>query len=119
MKFFMNPGTQAYLWEIASEFSESNNSICVELNRLSKAKLLSSKSLGRTVEYRANTKHSLVIEIHSLVEEYMGIDQIKDKLVKRLGKVEGAYFIGNYARGIDSGMVDIVLIGGIDKFAID
>ena len=119
MKFFMNPDTRAYLRELASEFGESTNSIRVELNRLSKAKLLSSKNAGRTIEYRANTKHTLFNEIHSLVEKYMGIDQVIDKLVKRLGKVEAAYLIGDYARGIDSGLVDIVLVGDIDKIALD
>ena len=68
MKFFMNPDIRAYLRELASEFGESTNSIRVELNRLSKAKLLSSKNAGRTIEYRANTKHTLFHEIHSLVE---------------------------------------------------
>ena len=115
----MNPETRAYLRELATEFDESTNSIRVELNRLSKAKLLSSKSSGRTIQYRANTKHTLFNEIHSLVEKYMGIDQVIDKLVKKLGKVEAAYLIGDYARGIDSGLVDIVLVGDIDKIALD
>ena len=36
MKFFMNPGTRAYLRELAKEFNESTNSIRIELNRLSR-----------------------------------------------------------------------------------
>ena len=119
MKFFMNPDTRAYLRELATEFGESTNSIRVELNRLSKANLLSSENAGRTIEYCANVNHSLFDEIRSLVEKYMGIDQIIDKLVKKLGDVEIAYLIGDYAKGIDSGLVDIILIGDIDKIALE
>ena len=119
MKFFLNPGTRAYLRGLATEFGESTNSIRVELNRLTDANLLSSENSGRTIEYRANVNHSLFNEIHSLVEKYMGIDQIIDKLVKRLGNVEAAYLIGDYAQGIDSGLVDIVLVGDINKTELD
>lgn len=44
----------------------------------------------------------------------MGLDQIIDKLVYKLGTVESAYLIGDYAHGIDSGLIDILLIGDIN-----
>jgi hypothetical protein len=115
----MNPDTRAYLRELAKEFNESTNSIRVELNRLSKANLLSSENNGRTIEYRANVNHTLFNEIHSLVEKYMGVDQIIDKLVKKLGHVDSAYLIGDYANGIDSGLIDIILLGEINKITLD
>ena len=49
----------------------------------------------------------------------MGIDQVIDKLVKKLGEVKTAYLIGDYARGIDSGLIDIVLVGNINKTQLD
>jgi predicted transcriptional regulator len=119
MKFFLNPGTRAYLRELASEFGESTNSVRVELNRLTETGLLSSESSGRTIQYSANVNHTLFHEIHSLVEKYMGIDQITDKLVKKLGDVDSAYLIGDYARGIDSGLIDIILVGKIDKIELN
>ena len=119
MKFFMNPGTRAYLRELAKEFNESTNSIRVELNRLSDAKFLSSENAGRTIEYHANVNHPLFDEISSLVKKYMGIDQVIDKLVKKLGDVKTAYLIGDYARGVDSGLIDIVLVGNINKIELD
>tara|TARA_Y100000590_G_scaffold177610_1_gene202798 strand:- start:569 stop:1084 length:516 start_codon:yes stop_codon:yes gene_type:complete len=119
MKFFMNPGTRAYLRELANEFNDSTNSVRVELNRLSEAKFLSSENIGRTIEYHANVNHPLFDEISSLVKKYMGIDQIIDKLVKKLGEVKSAYLIGDYARGIDSGLIDIVLVGNINKSELD
>ena len=66
MKFFLNPGTRTYLRELAAEFGESTNSVRVELNRLSKGKLLSSEYAGRTIEYRANSKISCVYTVKYL-----------------------------------------------------
>ena len=114
IKFFMNPGTRSYLRELASEFGESTNSVRVELNRLSKAKIITAINAGRTIEYFANKDHSLFDELHSLVKKYSGVDQLVDKLIKRIGDVKTAYIVGDYARGIDSGLIDIILIGNIN-----
>ena len=115
----MNPGTRAYLRELANEFGDSTNSIRIELNRLKNARLLRSKSSGRTIVYRANTEHTLFVDIQSVVQKYMGIDQLVDKLIKKLGKIDSAYLIGEYARGIDSGLIDIVVLGDVNKFELD
>ena len=119
MKFFLNPGTRAYLRELAKDFNESTNSIRVELNRLSDANFLSSENAGRTIQYHANVNHPLSDEISSLVKKYMGIDQVIDQLVMKLGEVKTAYLIGDYANGIDSGLIDIVLVGNINKTELD
>ena len=119
MKFFLNPGTRAYLRELASEFGESTNSVRVELNRLSKAKIISAENVGRTIEYRANMEHSLFNEIQSLVRKYAGVDKLIETLIKKLGDVKTAYLVGDYARGIDSGLIDIILIGKINKMELN
>ena len=119
MKFFLNPGTRGYLRELAAEFDESTNSVRVELNRLSHAKIISSESVGRTIEYQANSKHSLFSELRDLVQKYAGVDDLIETLIKKLGDVKTAYLVGDYARGIDSGLIDIVLIGNINKGELD
>ena len=115
LKFFLNPGTKAYLRELAKEFGESTNAIRVELNRLSEAKLLQSTSFGRKVIYRANNKHNLFRDIQSVVRKYVGLDLLVEDVVNRLGSIDIAYVIGDYARGIDSGLIDVVLIGTVDS----
>ena len=119
LKFFMNPGTKAYLRELAAEFGESTNAIRVELNRLSEAKLLQSTNLGRKVIYRANKKHNLFWDIQSVVRKYVGLDRLIEDLVSRLGSVEAAYVIGDYAQGIDSGLIDVVLVGAVDSETLE
>tara|TARA_B100001250_G_C19612826_1_gene705765 strand:+ start:12 stop:575 length:564 start_codon:yes stop_codon:yes gene_type:complete len=119
MKFFLNPGTRAYLRGLASEFGESTNSVRVELNRLSKAKIISGENVGRTIEYYANAEHPLFNELKSLVRKYAGVDKLVEILIKKLGDVKTVYLIGDYARGFDSGLIDIILIGDINKLELD
>ena len=115
LKFFINPDTRAYLRELAKEFGESTNSVRLELNRLTKANLLVSQNRGRTILYNANTDHTLFRDIQSIALKYVGIDHIIDNMVQSLGEVKAAYIIGDYAKGQDSGIIDLVLIGEINQ----
>ena len=119
LKFFLNPGTKAYLRELSGEFGESTNAVRVELNRLTEAKILKSSSLGRKIIYRANSKHSLFRDIQNVVRKFVGLDQLVEDLIKRLGSVEKAYVIGDYAKGIDSGLIDVVLVGKVDTDTLE
>ena len=114
MKFFLNPGTSAYLRSLADEFGESTNSVRVELNRLSEAGLLESADEGRTKVYRANTTHPLFPEVQRIVAKTVGLDRLVEQVVSRLGNVELAFITGDYAKGKDSGLIDLVLVGEID-----
>ena len=114
LKFFLNPGTRAYLRGLATEFNESTNSIRVELNRLTDAKLLKSINSGRTVEYRANRHHSLFKDIQNVVNKYVGMDTLAEELAEKLGDIESAYVVGDYAKGSDSGLLDLALVGRVD-----
>lgn len=119
LKFFLNPETRAYLRELAQEFDESSNGIRVELNRLADARLLQSESVGRTVVYRANAKHPLFGDLQSLMKKYIGVDRVVEDLVNQLGEVKAAYITGDYARGIDSGIIDLILIGQVNRTMLD
>jgi hypothetical protein len=114
LKFFLNPGTRAYLREISSEFGESSNAIRIELNRLSKAKLLKSEQVGRTIQYQAETQHPLFRDIENIVRKYVGLDKLILNLFKELGGVDRAFITGDYAKGIDSGLIDLVIVGNIE-----
>ena len=115
LKFFINPGTKAYLRELAKEFGESTNSVRLELNRLTKANLLVSKNRGRTILYNANKEHTLFRDIQNITLKYVGIDSIVENMVKSLGEVQSAYIIGDYAKGKDSGIIDLILVGKINQ----
>ena len=115
LKFFINPSTKAYLRELAKEFKLSTNSIRLELNRLEKSNLLLSKIHGRTVQYQANSSNNLFTDIRNITLKYVGIDSLIENIISKLGDLKFAYIIGDYAHGMDTGIIDLVLIGDIDK----
>jgi len=119
VRLFFNPATRAYLRELAKEFDVSTNAVREELNQLKKTGLLVTQKSGRQIFYMANTKHSLFPELKSMVSKVMGIDQVIDGIVDRLGDLEQAYLIGDYAEGKDSGIIDLVLVGNIDQYHLN
>lgn len=116
MRLFVNPHARAYLRELAKEFGVSTNAVREELNRLIKTNLLICERNGRQVYYRANTRHSLFPELKSMVTKVMGIDLVIDGIVNRLGDLERAYLIGDYAEGKDTGIIDLVLVGNVNRY---
>jgi hypothetical protein len=114
MRFFCNPGTSSYLRELAKEFNVSTNAVREELAQLTLAGFLNIRKSGRQVNYQANEKHPLFPELKSMIAKVMGIDQVIDGIVSRLGKLEQAYLIDDYAEGKDTGIVDLVLVGDIN-----
>lgn len=115
LKFFLNPNTSAYLRGLASEFGESSNAVRLELNRLEKAGMLESKSVGNKKIFKVNQQHSLFDPIHHIVQKYVGLDKIIDFVVRHLGNLEKAYLSGDLARGQESDVIDLILIGNIDR----
>ena len=43
------------------------------------------------------------------------MDQILESIIERLGNLEQALLIDDYAEGKDTGLVDLLLIGNIDQ----
>jgi hypothetical protein len=119
MRFFLNPQTRSYLRELSKEFNISTNAVREELNQLTHTQLLKSERSGRQVYYMANTEHALFPELQSMVQKVMGIDQVIDGIVNRLGKLECAYLIDDYAAGRESGIIDVLLIGDIDHYHLN
>ncbi len=119
IRLFFNPQTKSYLRELAKEFDVSTNSVREELNQLKKTNLHKSQKNGRQIYYMANTKHSLFPELKSMVSKVMGIDQVIDSIVTRLGDLERAYLIDDYAEGKDTGIIDLLLVGDIDEYHLN
>ena len=119
VRFFFNPESRAYLRELAKEFNVSTNSVREELNQLTKTKLLKSHKNGRQVFYMANTEHQLFPELRSMVGKVMGLDQVVEGIISRLGSLEAAYLMDDYAEGKDTGIVDLLLVGEIDPYHLN
>ena len=115
MRLFLNPDGNAYLRELAGEFKASPSQVKSELDQLKQADLLVSRKQGRQVLFSANTKHPVFKELQSMVKKALGMDQILESILKRLGNLEKAILIDDYAAGKDTGIIDLVLVGDIDS----
>ena len=115
LKFFLNSETTSYLRGLESEFGESTNSIRLELNRLEEAGMLSSELKGNKKYFKSNTKHPLYKEVHNILLKYIGFDKIIIDVIERLGDVHKVYVTGEFAKGLDSQIIDLVFIGDVNK----
>ncbi len=111
IKFFVNSSNKGYLRGIAEEFNESTNSIRKELNQLTEAGYLIKKEDNNKLYYSANANHSLFVPLQNLVHKYLGIDKIIDMVLEKAGSVEQVLLLGDYAKGIDSGTIEVLLLG--------
>ena len=105
--------------ELADEFGAPVSQVREELKHLKEAGLLMSSKNGRQIFYRANKKHSLFPELQSMVQKALGMDHIIESILQRLGALEVAFLVDDYAEGKDSGLIDLVLVGQIDRKNLD
>jgi hypothetical protein len=116
LKFFINSKNIAYLRSLEEEFGESTNAIRVELNRFEKAGFLQSFVEGNRKFFRVNTTHPLFKDLHNIILKVTGLEYIVDYILERIGDLEQVYLVGKLAQGIDSGIIDLVLVGkNIDR----
>ncbi len=111
IKFFVSASNQGHLRGLADEFQESTNAIRKELNQLSEAGYLEKNTEKNKIVYRANIKHSLFKPLQKLIHTYLGIDEIVDNILQKAGDIQEVSLIGDYAEGIDSGKIDVLILG--------
>ncbi len=115
-KFFLNSSTRAHLRGLEAEFGESSNAIRVELNRFEEAGLLNTIWEGNKKLFQANDNHPLYNDIHNIILKETGIDRVIRKVIYRLGNLDSVYLTGDFARGMDSPVIELILVGkNIDR----
>lgn len=50
-----------------------------------------------------------------MVRKYLGLDRIVSEIVEKLGDLQFAFITGDYAKGLDTGIIDLVLVGSVDE----
>ena len=111
IKFFISAANNGYLNGLANEFNESTNSIRKELNNLSGAGyLLKSKENNRVI-YNANTSHPMFSVLQKIVRQHLGLEEIVETVIERIGDIDQIALTGDYAKGIDSGNIEIIING--------
>ncbi|MGF7024169.1 ArsR family transcriptional regulator [Sphingobacterium sp. HSC-15S19] len=111
IKFFVSAGNRGYLRGLADEFKESTNSIRKELNQLTEAGYLLREESEHKVFYKANIQHSLFSSLQGLIHSFLGIETFVDQILERAGDVHEVALLGEYAKGIDSGHIEVLVVG--------
>ena len=115
IKFFSHPNAQGYLRGLAEEFGDSTNSIRIELLKLEEAGLLKSSTQGQRVVYEVNTANPFYAELVSMVSKFLGFNDLIEMVLDRIGNLQEAYVVGDYAKGVDSGRIHLVLVGQVNE----
>jgi hypothetical protein len=111
-KFFVNASNSGYLRGLVKEFGESTNAIRKELNKLTKAGylvLIDDKSFKKI--YKANPNHPLFSAVHNIVLKQLGLDSLVESILERMGNIKRIVVVGDYAQGIDSGEIEVMVVG--------
>ena len=111
VKFFINTANDGYLRGLATEMHENNNAIRKELNNLSEAGFIIRKEQESKVIYKANKQHPFFSLLQQIVRKHIGLDDIIESIVDRIGSINRVFLIGDYAKGIDSGQIEVVIEG--------
>ena len=119
MRLFLNPQQKSYIRELANEMDASPSQVSEELKKLSATGLLQTTKNGRYINYSANQGHPLYPELHSMVKKALGMDSILDTILERLGDLHLAFLLNDYAQGKDTGLIDLLLVGDIDRENLD
>lgn len=111
IKFFISQANKGYLNGLANEMGESTNAIRKELNHLQKAGYLKKLKVNNKIEYKANTNHPLFETLRKVVLKHLGLEDLVEKVLERMGNLDQIILIGEYAKGNDSGLIEVFLIG--------
>lgn len=111
IKFFVSASNRGYLRGIAEEFNESTNAVRKELNQLTEAGYLMRNQENHRIYYRANIAHPLFESLQNLVRKYLGIDKVIENVLDRSGDVRQVSLLGDYAKGVDSGTIEVLVLG--------
>ena len=115
LKFFLNPGSKGYLRSLETEFGESTNGIRLELNRFESAGMLVSELEGNKKVFHADSNHPLFTQLQKIIHNYVGLDRIIEDVVLKLGNVNSVFLVGDFAKGLNSEVIDLVFVGDIDQ----
>ena len=111
IKFFISQANKGHLNGLANEMGESTNSIRKELNNLFDAGYLNKIKINNKVEYKVNSSHPLYDTMRKVVMKHLGLEDIVETVISKIGNVKQIVLLGDYAKGIDSGTIEVMLIG--------
>jgi len=117
-KLLLNPASKVYLRGLERDLGVSSNTVRLELNKLSDLKLIESSEdpeNSKVKNYSVNQAHPLFQSLRGIILQFVGLDQIIENILKKVGNLEQVFLTGDLAEGKNTSFVDLVLVGDVDK----
>ena len=114
----LNPGSTVYLRGLKRDLGVISNTVRLEFNKLSEMRLIqehTETNNTKTKQYSVNTKHPMFKSLRGVILQHVGLDQIIENVLDKLGNVDEVYLTGNLALGKNSPYVVLVLVNHINK----
>ena len=58
-----------------------------------------------------NTDHPLFETLHKVVLKHLGLEDLVEKVLERMGYLDQIILVGDYVKGNDTGLIEVFLIG--------
>ena len=113
---YRRPDTSFYLRQITRETGTGIGSVQRELERLTRAGLITRAPLGNQVHFRANQDSPVFQEIHGLINKTTGLaDVVRSALVELAEKIHVAFVFGSVAKRSHTTYsdVDLLIVGDL------
>ena len=117
-KLLLNPASKVYLRGLERDLGVSSNTVRLELNKLQEMHLIEAQEDSENTKvkkYVVNQGHPMFKTLRGIIMQFVGLDQIVDQIIKKLGNLDQVYLTGDLAEGKNSPFVDLVLVGEVDK----
>jgi predicted nucleotidyltransferase len=115
---FTNPDRSFYVNEIVKHAGMGIGTVQRELEKLSKAGILTVRKIGNQKHYEANHESPIFEELYSLVFKTFGMASVLRKALETLAeKIKISFIFGSVARGTDHAGSDIDLLIISDSLA--
>ena len=117
-KLLLNPASKVYLRGLERDLGVSSNTVRLELNKLQEMHLIEAQEDSENTKvknYVVNQGHPMFKTLRGIIMQFVGLDQIVDQIIKKLGNLDQVYLTGDLAEGKNSPVVDLVLVGEVDK----
>jgi predicted nucleotidyltransferase len=117
-KLLLNPASKVYLRGLERDLGVSSNTVRAELNKLQDMHLIEAQEDSENTKvknYLVNQRHPMYSMLRGIIMQFVGLDQIVDQIIKKLGNLDQVYLTGDLAEGKNSPFVDLIIVGEVDK----
>ena len=65
--------------------------------------------------YEVDKTNPFYAELVSMISKFLGFNDLLEMALEKIGNLQEAYVVGDYARGVDSGTIHLVLVGEVSE----